>query len=94
MDSPQLNEGPHFINNKSLAAICWQGLLKHSAHQEEPHIDCLLPALCPACLCPLSEQLQEKPVFCQRPEARPFQSELHNLYKQTENLGGNFSYKI
>lgn len=29
----------NFVNNKSLVAICWQGLFTYSAYQEEPQIE-------------------------------------------------------
>lgn len=43
--------GPNFMNNNSLAAICWQGLLTHSVYLEEPQAE--LWASCTACLCEL-----------------------------------------
>lgn len=37
--SPCSTKGPHFINYRRWVAICWQGLLMYSVHQEEPQTE-------------------------------------------------------
>lgn len=36
-------ESPNFINNKSLVAICWKGLLTYSVYHEEPQTELGFP---------------------------------------------------
>lgn len=58
VDSPGSTRGPNFMNNKNLAAICWQGFFTYSVYS-------WLPALCPACLNKPSESTTaRKPWFC------------------------------
>lgn len=52
IDSWWLTEGPNFVNNESLAAIYWQGLLVYSVHQEEPQTELLASWIMPCSITP------------------------------------------
>lgn len=54
MDTPWSTEGPKFMNNKNIAAICWQGLLMYSLHWVEAHTGFSASFPVPACLHHLS----------------------------------------
>lgn len=46
MNAPWSTEGRNFMSNEGLVAICWQGILKYSVYQEDPHIElCASPVM-------------------------------------------------
>lgn len=101
MDTPSWTKGPNFINNKSIAVICWQGLLNILSTRKNLRLNSQLPVLCPACLHCLVKYHRKALVssFYQCIEACPVQSELHSWIPKLHwtdligNLGRDFRYK-
>lgn len=101
MDSPWLTEGPNFMDNKSLEAICRQGFSRILYPGKSLRLNPWLPALRPAFFCHLVNPCWETLVssFYQPTDTCVIQSELHNfdiphLHKTNviENLGRKFHY--